>query len=204
MQLPDLLGNNEAIAFHFIVIHSSSFSLPIAAFMEPDDLLASEKLERLQRRQRRSRRNSGNSPDFEDLKDEDEGTLDIEADPAEPHTSESRLRSRRQAPYVIYPEVLVIVDYDGYRLHGGDNLQVRTTSKGAQHMKLSLAFIQTVGRTIWIAKRLYSPSRVWRFVKVVSAIFESDRRERVYVHTEDKAHIIIGPYAQQKPNRINI
>jgi hypothetical protein len=34
-------------------------------------------------------------------------------------------RSKRDAPYVIYPEILVIVDYDGYRLHGGDNLQVK-------------------------------------------------------------------------------
>jgi len=34
-------------------------------------------------------------------------------------------RRKRDAPYVIYPEVLVIVDYDGYRLHGGDNLQVK-------------------------------------------------------------------------------
>lgn len=96
--------------------------------MEPDDLLASEKLERLQRRQsRRRRRSSGNSPDFEDLNDEDEGALDAEAAEAQDdaQTSESRVRPRRQAPYIIYPEVLVIVDYDGYRLHGGDNLQVR-------------------------------------------------------------------------------
>jgi len=34
-------------------------------------------------------------------------------------------RRKRDAPYVIYPEILVIVDYDGYRLHGGDNLQVK-------------------------------------------------------------------------------
>lgn len=99
---------------------------PFAAFMEPDDLLASEKLERLQRYQRRRRRSSGNSPDFEDLNDEDEGALDAEADSQhDAQTSESRVRPRRQAPYIIYPEVLVIVDYDGYRLHGGDNLQVR-------------------------------------------------------------------------------
>lgn len=34
-------------------------------------------------------------------------------------------RNRREAPYTIYPEILVIVDYDGYRLHGGDNLQIK-------------------------------------------------------------------------------
>ncbi|XP_039745076.1 uncharacterized protein LOC120637848 isoform X1 [Pararge aegeria] len=38
----------------------------------------------------------------------------------EPHS-----RRKREAPYVIYPEILVIVDYDGYRLHGGDNLQIK-------------------------------------------------------------------------------
>lgn len=40
-------------------------------------------------------------------------------------TSENKSRSKRDAPYTIYPEILVIVDYDGYRLHGGDNLQVK-------------------------------------------------------------------------------
>ncbi|XP_064552166.1 A disintegrin and metalloproteinase with thrombospondin motifs like isoform X7 [Drosophila montana] len=126
--LPHELSPNKEQAHHIVYKREASATddqLSDFAFMEPDDLLASEKLERLQRRQRRSRRSSGNSPDFEDLNDEDEGTLDTEADPAEPHTSESRLRHRRQAPYVIYPEVLVIVDYDGYRLHGGDNLQVK-------------------------------------------------------------------------------
>lgn len=34
-------------------------------------------------------------------------------------------RSKREAPYTIYPEILVIVDYDGYRLHAGDNLQIK-------------------------------------------------------------------------------
>lgn len=40
-------------------------------------------------------------------------------------TSKSHSRKKREAPYTIYPEILVIVDYDGYRLHGGDNLQVK-------------------------------------------------------------------------------
>ncbi|XP_057663338.1 A disintegrin and metalloproteinase with thrombospondin motifs like isoform X1 [Diorhabda carinulata] len=39
--------------------------------------------------------------------------------------STNRNRSKREAPYTIYPEILVIVDYDGYRLHGGDNLQIK-------------------------------------------------------------------------------
>ncbi|XP_017762421.1 PREDICTED: A disintegrin and metalloproteinase with thrombospondin motifs 8 isoform X1 [Eufriesea mexicana] len=34
-------------------------------------------------------------------------------------------RAKREAPYVIYPEILCIVDYDGYRLHGGDNVQIK-------------------------------------------------------------------------------
>lgn len=37
---------------------------------------------------------------------------------------EEKPRSKRAIPHIIYPEILVIVDYDGYRLHGGDNVQV--------------------------------------------------------------------------------
>lgn len=37
-------------------------------------------------------------------------------------------RSKRAIPHIIYPEILVIVDYDGYRLHGGDNTQVGSNS----------------------------------------------------------------------------
>ncbi|KAH8318301.1 hypothetical protein KR074_002051 [Drosophila pseudoananassae] len=121
--LPHEFSPNPEESHHIIYKREASAAedqLSDFAFMEPDDLLASEKLERLQRRQRRSRRSTPNSPDFEDLNDEDEGALDAELQP-----SESRTRSRRQAPYIIYPEVLVIVDYDGYRLHGGDNLQVK-------------------------------------------------------------------------------
>lgn len=40
---------------------------------------------------------------------------------------EERTRSKREIPHIIYPEILVIVDYDGYRLHGGDNVQVNAT-----------------------------------------------------------------------------
>jgi len=34
-------------------------------------------------------------------------------------------REKRQAPFVIFPEILVIVDYDGYRLHGEDNVAIK-------------------------------------------------------------------------------
>lgn len=34
-------------------------------------------------------------------------------------------RLKRAIPHIIYPEILVIVDYDGYRLHGGDNTQIK-------------------------------------------------------------------------------
>ncbi|XP_026728209.1 A disintegrin and metalloproteinase with thrombospondin motifs 1 isoform X3 [Trichoplusia ni] len=40
-------------------------------------------------------------------------------------STEAHSRRKREAPYVIYPEILVIVDYDGYRLHGGDNVQIK-------------------------------------------------------------------------------
>ncbi|XP_061723933.1 A disintegrin and metalloproteinase with thrombospondin motifs like isoform X1 [Cydia pomonella] len=39
--------------------------------------------------------------------------------------STEHARKKRDAPYVIYPEILVIVDYDGYRLHNGDNVQIK-------------------------------------------------------------------------------
>lgn len=42
---------------------------------------------------------------------------------------EERTRSKRAIPHIIYPEILVIVDYDGYRLHGGDNVQVSALIK---------------------------------------------------------------------------
>lgn len=34
-------------------------------------------------------------------------------------------RRKRDAPYLIYPEILVIVDYDGYKLHQGDNVHIK-------------------------------------------------------------------------------
>lgn len=37
----------------------------------------------------------------------------------------TKSRSKREAPYIIYPEILVIVDYDGYRLHDGDNVKIK-------------------------------------------------------------------------------
>ncbi|BFG03148.1 A disintegrin and metalloproteinase with thrombospondin motifs 1 [Drosophila madeirensis] len=116
--LPHELSPSQEETHHIVYKREASAAekqLSDFAFMEPDDLLASEK-------QRRKRRSAPTSPDFEDFNEEDEGALD-----AEPQTAESRTRprSRRQAPYIIYPEVLVIVDYDGYRLHGGDNLQVK-------------------------------------------------------------------------------
>ena len=40
-------------------------------------------------------------------------------------TKRSTNRRKRNAPYTIYPEILVIVDYDGYRLHGGDNIEIK-------------------------------------------------------------------------------
>lgn len=152
--------------------------------MEPDDLLASEKLERLQRRQHRSRRSSGNSPDFEDLNDEDEGKLDADADPSEPQTSESRVRPRRQAPYVIYPEVLVIVDYDGYRLHGGDNLQVRKARPTDEAVN---DWVFQIG----LAKTQHSPKPS---LEICKSCFFGDCQIEGDVCMEDKLHILIGQH----------
>lgn len=44
--------------------------------------------------------------------------------PVKSFSEEIFKRSKRAIPHIIYPEILVIVDYDGYRLHGGDNIQV--------------------------------------------------------------------------------
>lgn len=52
----------------------------------------------------------------------------MEPDAIPTNTEKKRVKRsivKREAPYVIYPEILVIVDYDGYRLHGGDNVQIK-------------------------------------------------------------------------------
>ncbi|XP_020712603.1 uncharacterized protein LOC101452036 isoform X3 [Ceratitis capitata] len=117
--LPHELSPNPDAAHHVVykreaqpLEHLSDF-----AFMEPDDLAASEKLERLQQ-QHRQRRSAPVDDDEAVMEDTD---ADGELESAEARYS----RNRRQLPYIIYPEVLLIIDYDGYRLHGGDNLQVK-------------------------------------------------------------------------------
>lgn len=42
-----------------------------------------------------------------------------------PQSGGGYYKSSRAIDTTIYPEILVIVDYDGYRLHGGDNVQVK-------------------------------------------------------------------------------
>ncbi|XP_026680984.1 A disintegrin and metalloproteinase with thrombospondin motifs 18 [Diaphorina citri] len=58
------------------------------------------------------RRNSAHSPDLSDY-------AFMEPDAMPTYTKKKRTkrssRTKREAPYVIYPEILVIVDYDGYR-----------------------------------------------------------------------------------------
>lgn len=50
-------------------------------------------------------------------------------------------RSKRAIPHIIYPEILVIVDYDGYRLHGGDNIQVHLHNSNLQHATTSTTLL---------------------------------------------------------------
>lgn len=81
--------------------------------MEPDNV------EAFNRREKRTPEASKlQQPDtlLDELSEDEEDDLNV--------PSESTKRRKRAAPYMIYPEILVIVDYDGYRLHGGDNLQV--------------------------------------------------------------------------------
>lgn len=87
----------------------------VAAYMEPDRLL---------KRYRRRRRAAASAASA------------AQSHSTSAHSSESSLRhnvsgsgtahsrTKRAIPHIIYPEILVIVDYDGYRLHGGDNVQV--------------------------------------------------------------------------------
>lgn len=94
------------------------------AFMEPDELVTSH-LPDLNRRKRSSNMFGADQTTLDDIEMDAEYS-EMEKDMADSTTDEfgARKRIKRQAPYIIYPEILVIVDYDGYRLHGGDNLQV--------------------------------------------------------------------------------
>ncbi|KAL9920559.1 sol narae metalloprotease isoform 2-T4 [Glossina fuscipes fuscipes] len=118
--LPHNLSPNKDKSHHVIykrdtlpLDHLSDF-----AFMEPDDLKFNAKLQRRRRSFNRQHRTTLDDIEMEEefLEAEDH----IENDELAAHQ-----RDKRQAPYIIYPEILVIVDYDGYRLHGGDNLQVK-------------------------------------------------------------------------------
>lgn len=42
--------------------------------------------------------------------------MEPDEEPSKIRSKRSATVSKREAPYVIYPEILVIVDYDGYRL----------------------------------------------------------------------------------------
>ncbi|XP_061392589.1 A disintegrin and metalloproteinase with thrombospondin motifs like, partial [Musca vetustissima] len=115
--------NPQPEASHHHVVYKRSVDqmehLSDFAYMEPDDMATHEKLEKLQERQKRSAH-------FNTLADIEEEQEELEAEDGinfDEHSTHKR--AKRHAPYMIYPEVLVIVDYDGYRLHGGDNLQVK-------------------------------------------------------------------------------
>ncbi|XP_046811587.1 A disintegrin and metalloproteinase with thrombospondin motifs 16 [Lucilia cuprina] len=120
--LPHDLSPNQKETSHHVIFKrevDTSEHLSDFAFMEPDDVATSEKLEKLQNRHKRS----AHRTTLEDIELEEE---QLEADDGlEENEFADHKRAKRQAPYIIYPEILVIVDYDGYRLHGGDNLQVK-------------------------------------------------------------------------------
>lgn len=84
--------------FCFIFVTALNVNVLSTAFMEPDRLL---------KRYRRKR----STTDF-NITTSNDGLRALR-------------RSPRAVPHIIYPEILVIVDYDGYRLHGGDNVQVK-------------------------------------------------------------------------------
>ncbi|KAL5287706.1 hypothetical protein ACFFRR_008546 [Megaselia abdita] len=111
--LPHELSPNKDGAHHVVfkrdvdsLEHESDF-----AYMEPDNI------EAFNRREKRT-------PEASKL-EQPASLLDELSEDDDSVPSESNKRKKRAAPYMIYPEILVIVDYDGYRLHGGDNLQVK-------------------------------------------------------------------------------
>lgn len=83
--------------------------------MEPD---------RLEKRYRERRSATATQQEEEQLTSSLTDDYDQDDDKGTTPLKRKERRSKREAPYIIYPEILVIVDYDGYRLHGGDNLQV--------------------------------------------------------------------------------
>lgn len=119
------------------MIFCLSLSLPLSlslylsylsAFMEPDELLmTSDHLADLNRQKRSPEASASDRTTLDDIEmdvEYSETMADDDMLGADTDEFGTRKRIKRQAPYIIYPEILVIVDYDGYRLHGGDNLQV--------------------------------------------------------------------------------
>lgn len=45
--------------------------------------------------------------------------------PTSNHSSPHHRRSKRQSPDTVWPEVLLVVDYDSYLLHGGNSRDVK-------------------------------------------------------------------------------
>jgi hypothetical protein len=68
--------------------------------------------------------NSKHSGDYESMEFGHEG-VSITDHMGYKNISHSHIRRKRQAPFMIFPEILVIVDYDGYRLHGEDNIAIK-------------------------------------------------------------------------------
>merc|ERR1719264_1170327 len=59
------------------------------------------------------------------LDPQEKETEDADLEEEDDEARSSRRRKKRQAPYIIFPEILCIVDYDGYRLHGKDNIAIK-------------------------------------------------------------------------------
>ncbi|KAJ6645511.1 A disintegrin and metalloproteinase with thrombospondin motifs 16 [Pseudolycoriella hygida] len=76
-------------------------------------------------------------------------------------TSNSALRrSKRAVPHIIYPEILVIVDYDGYRLHGGDNVQGRDATPYLERNRVGRDAIDSAAALTDMGKYLFRERRL--------------------------------------------
>lgn len=58
---------------------------------------------------------SSNKKPFSDFMEMDQFPTRKNEDPDEMFIESPRKRQKRQAPYLIFPEILCIIDYDGYR-----------------------------------------------------------------------------------------
>jgi len=126
---------------HDYELDDAEKELPVDyAFLDEDDELDYNSVDGFSMRRRRRRRDADcefcvktgvhvvyKRRDVSDSHQSDYTMMETDSLPYKYSTPRQGAHSRqkRQAPYMIFPEILVIVDYDGYRLHGEDNVAIK-------------------------------------------------------------------------------